>query len=77
MITAPERTVPRLTLGWRLRMARAHAGMSTQQAADALGTARAVLYRWEADDRTPRLDIIARASDIYGVPLDWLVEGVR
>ncbi len=54
-------------LGARLRWARERAGLSQQQAAEALGVAREVVSYWENERRIPGPPQLTRLSAAYGV----------
>lgn len=65
--------VPEWTLGWRLRRALAHAGVSIDQMAGELGVSRATISRWlnEREGPPTRGYLIAFALRC-GVPVAWL-----
>jgi transcriptional regulator with XRE-family HTH domain len=67
--------VPELTLGWRLRLAVAHAGISVEEIADEMGVSRSTVSRW-ANDRGPVREIYLKQWALRcGVPYEWLNAG--
>lgn len=68
--------IPQLTLGWRLQMALAHAGVSVQEMAGGLGVSRSTVSRWIHDDGAPpRAAFVKQWALATGVPLVWLETG--
>ena len=67
-------TYPQLTLGWRLRMALEHAGVTVNEMADVLGIkSRDTMAAWLHDRRTPRAAYVRQWAVKTGVPYNWLV----
>ena len=67
-------TYPQLTLGWRLRMALEHAGVTVNEMADVLGIkSRDTMAAWLHDRRTPRAAYIRQWAVRTGVPYRWLI----
>lgn len=71
-----QRPVPVWTLGWRLRLAASHAGLSQDKVASTYGVDSKTVGRWWHDKRRrwTRRDL-SDYADLCGVPLDWLVSG--
>lgn len=70
--------IPQLTLGWRLRLALAHAEYSVEGMAAELGVSRSTVSRWFKDEGTPpRRIYLAAWADRTGVPLEWLETGAE
>jgi len=65
----------RVELGQRLRLARKMAGHTLVQVADALGVVRESVSRWEAGVNYPTGDRLRRLAALYGVTVDWLLNG--
>jgi transcriptional regulator with XRE-family HTH domain len=64
------------TLGWRLRRALEHSGLSVQQMADDIGYDRATLARWTHDKgRPPRTLVVKQWALRCGVRREWLEHG--
>ena len=63
------------TLGARLRRARAHAALTQQQVADAVGIAREGVAQYESGAKTPTLDTCAALAAAVGVRAGWLAWG--
>ena len=70
---ATNEHVPEITLGWRLQIALAHAGMGHQQMADILGVSRSTISRWLHDEGArPRAAFLKQWALACGVPFEWL-----
>lgn len=62
-------------IGARIKSLR---GDETQKAfADRLGVGRTSVVRYEAGERTPDAEFMAKANAVLGVDLIWLLTGVR
>jgi transcriptional regulator with XRE-family HTH domain len=71
MVTALRSTpLSAADLGEVLRLARAEAGLTQTQLADAVGTTQSAISRWEHGDDTPRLDSFGRIMSACGVEVD-------
>ena len=53
--------------------ARAAAGVTQQQAADAVGLTKANVQHWEAGRRQPYPEVTAKLAQLYGVPVEDLL----
>ena len=73
--TNPEgQNIPAWTLGWRMRRALAHAGLSVETMADDLGFERKSLSRWMNDKGAPPRPVYLKQwALITGVPYRWLI----
>lgn len=67
--------IPGLTLGWRLRMALEHEGVSRQQIAAECGVDEATITRWTHDRTAPSRAALIVWALKTGVDLDWLERG--
>lgn len=68
---------PELTLGWRMKMSLAYAGMDTGEVADKLEYSRGAVSRWINDIGRPPKGLVLRAwAEVTGVNLEWLVTGI-
>lgn len=74
-ISSYDRPTPeKKAFGERLRKARELAGMSQAEAAEKMGYAQGVqLSNMEAGNRMPPLAVLMKASELYGVTMDYLV----
>lgn len=70
-----ERFIPPLTLGWRLRMARAHTGLGVREFAQEIGVSHGTVTSAELDQRAVRPITIKMWAMATGVDLDWLENG--
>jgi transcriptional regulator with XRE-family HTH domain len=67
--------VPEWTLGWRMRRALEHAGITADQMAGELGMHRSAITRWTHDKVVPREIYLKQWALRCGVSLDWLKDG--
>lgn len=76
MSTSPHEDVPALTLGWRLKMALAHGGVSRDEMADNLGVTPSTLSRWMGDKgAAPSRAYVSQWALSTGVSRAWLERG--
>ena len=77
MTTSPEPgLIPQLTLGWRLRMARATTGLSTRDFAERIGVSHGTITNAENDKRSVRPITLNAYALATGVDRTWLETGV-
>ena len=48
-------------------------GVGAQELADALGTNKVTVYRWECGERIPELESLWKLADFYDISIDELV----
>lgn len=60
-------------LGWWLTQARAYEGKSQGEVASQLGLTGPTLSRWEAGERRVSIESLKRLSDMYGLPVTFLL----
>lgn len=58
----------------RLRFARKRSGLTQQEVADHFKIARVSVTQWEGGTSRPDQGKFAELSDLYGVPLAWLLD---
>ena len=63
----------RMNLGTRLCSYRKRAGMSQQELAEYLKVSRQSVSKWETDVAMPTIDNLQRLGELYGVPIDELI----
>lgn len=68
----PKLLEPKGTMGETLRAARKGMKLSLEAASKAIGCSKGYLWELEADSAMPGLDMAARISRAYGVPLGVL-----
>ena len=62
-----------MNLGTRLCSYRKRAGMSQQELAEYLKVSRQSVSKWETDVAMPTIDNLQRLGELYGVPIDELI----
>lgn len=67
--------IPEWSLGWRLKRALDHGGVSAQEMAAELGVHPGTVSRWMNDRERPRLIYIRAWAHKCKVPPAWLAEG--
>lgn len=68
-------TVPRWTIGDRMRKARIYAGMSTDEMARDIGRTRRTISNYESDSTHAPVLVLRQYAVRTGVPLSWLRTG--
>ncbi len=63
-----------MDIGDKLKAARADAGMTQEQVAEALGVSRQTVSNWENSRTYPDIISVIRMSDLYVVSLDILLK---
>lgn len=75
-MTHPELVRKPETLGRRLRASRALCGMTQLEVAYQIGVSQATISYLETDQsESPPVDTIRRLAGLYGVTIDYLVNG--
>lgn len=64
-------TLPTFTLLDRLRKAREHAGLTQAAFAEKVGVSTVTYSRYESGARNVPDEVVERAAEATGVPLDW------
>lgn len=68
---SPSFTPDKLRLARRIRSARTGAGLSQERLADAIGTSRRHVIRWENAEHRPSPTYIARIAEATGEAVDF------
>ncbi len=63
-----------MDIGSKIREARSAAGLTQEQAAEALGVSRQTMSNWENNKTYPDIVSVIRMSDLYAVTLDSLLK---
>lgn len=63
-----------LDIGTKIKQARIHAGLTQEQAAEALGVSRQTISNWENDKTYPDIVSVVKMSDLYAISLDHLLK---
>ena len=64
-------------IGERINAARTAKGLSVEALAKMVGVNRSAVHRWEADERTPRIEHLFRLSVLLDVDVNYLVNGCK
>lgn len=56
-----------------IRAARVNAGLTQQEAADAIGCSRYAIQSYEKGRTVPNWAIVKRMEEVYGIPTDRLI----
>jgi transcriptional regulator with XRE-family HTH domain len=73
-VTTHQGQIPAWTLGWKLKRALDHAGLSAQEMAAELGVHVGTVSRWMNDRETPRRAYVMAWALRCGVSFGWLSE---
>lgn len=63
-----------MTLGEKIQALRKQAGLSQEALAEQVRVTRQTISKWELDQSTPELELLARLSDIFQVSTDYLIK---
>lgn len=63
-----------MTFGEKLQKLRKAQGLSQEELAGRLSVTRQTISKWELDQSTPELALLAQISDIFGVTTDYLIK---
>lgn len=63
-----------MEIGAKIKTARLQAGMTQEQAAEALGVSRQTVSNWETEKTYPDIVNVVKMSDLYSVSLDSLLK---
>lgn len=64
-----------MDIGSKIRKSRKEAGITQEQAAEALGVSRQTISNWENEKTYPDIISVLKMSDLYHVSLDYLLKG--
>lgn len=64
-----------MSLGEKLQKLRKARNLSQEELAAELSVTRQTVSKWELDQSTPELSLLAQISDIFGVTTDYLIKG--
>lgn len=63
-----------MTFGEKLQKLRKAQGLSQEELAGRLSVTRQTISKWELDQSTPELALLAQLSDIFGITTDYLIK---
>lgn len=66
-----------MDIGTKIKNARIHAGLTQEQAAEALGVSRQTISNWENERTYPDIVSVVKMSDLYHISLDHLLKGEK
>ena len=61
----------------QLKLMRSRKGMTHEEVAEHIGVSRQAVAKWEKGDTLPDVESCVKLADLYGVPLDALVRGLK
>ena len=61
----------------QLKLMRSRKGMTQEEVAEHIGVSRQAVAKWEKGDTLPDVESCVKLADLYGVPLDALVRGLK
>ena len=64
-----------MEIGSKIKKSRIDAKLTQEQAAEALGISRQTISNWENEKSYPDIVSVLKMSDLYGVSLDYLLNG--
>lgn len=73
--TTQPAAIPAVTLGWRIQMALAQAGLKQTDLMDYFELSRGTISRWCRDEATPKRHQLQQIALMSGVPFKWLQTG--
>ena len=61
----------------QLKLMRSRKGMTQEEVAEQVGVSRQAVAKWEKGDTLPDVESCVKLADLYGVPLDMLIRGLK
>lgn len=61
----------------QLKLMRSRKGMTQEEVAEQVGVSRQAVAKWEKGETLPDVESCVKLADLYGVPLDMLVRGLK
>lgn len=61
----------------QLKVLRSRLGLTQEEVAEKVGVSRQAVAKWEKGESLPDIESCIRLADLYGVPLDMLVRGLK
>ena len=61
----------------QIKLLRSRMGLTQEQVAEAVGVSRQAVAKWEKGDTLPDIESCIRLADLFRVPLDALVRGIK
>ncbi|WP_028975283.1 DUF5680 domain-containing protein [Spirochaeta cellobiosiphila] len=64
-----------MNIGKRIQELRVKIGFTQEQLADKLGLSRQSIAKWEHNDSTPDINNLIELSNLFNIPIDYIVKG--
>ena len=61
----------------QLKLMRSRMGMTQEEVAEQVGVSRQAVAKWEKGETLPDVESCVKLADLFGVPLDMLVRGLK
>ena len=61
----------------QLKLMRNRKGMTQEEVAEQVGVSRQAVAKWEKGDTLPDVESCVKLADLYGVPVDMLIRGLK
>ena len=61
----------------QLKLMRSRKGMTQEEVAEQVGVSRQAVAKWEKGETLPDVESCVKLADLFGVPLDMLVRGLK
>jgi len=62
-------------LGRNLKTLRKKNNLTQEDLANSLSVSRQAICMWERNERTPKVSVLTKVSKVFGVSLDYMVNG--
>lgn len=66
-----------ITMVNQLKLMRTRMGMTQEEVAEQVGVSRQAVAKWEKGETLPDIESCVHLADLFGVPLDMLVRGLK
>jgi len=66
-----------ITMVNQLKLMRTRMGMTQEEVAEQVGVSRQAVAKWEKGESLPDIESCVHLADLFGVPLDMLVRGLK
>ena len=63
------------SIGDRIRIARKEKNISQEELAEAIGSTKSAISRYESDKRQPRIEQLQRIAEVLGITVEYFLSG--